>query len=155
MPVDRRVFTAEFTLLLERFGREPHQLLIARYFEYLDARLTTEEFQAAARRLFEEARFWPAPVEFLHAAKGDPKQLAGEAWQALIKALKAGRPHDAPPEAIAILKRSGATFRDLEEASEHRLAQLERAFKAEHEATPAPAQQRRLPGETLTLEGSS
>lgn len=155
MPVDRRVFTAEFTLLLERFGREPHQLLIARYFEYLDARLTTEEFQAAARKLFEEARFWPAPVEFLHAAKGDPKQLAGEAWQALIKALKAGRPHDAPPEAIAILKRSGATYRDLEEASEHRLAQLERAFKAEHEATPPTAQPRLLPGETLTLEGPS
>src|SRR5690606_19607769 len=44
MPIDRKVFTAEFTLLLERFGRDPHQLLIARYFEYLDARLTTEEF---------------------------------------------------------------------------------------------------------------
>src|SRR5690606_10359412 len=99
--IDRRVFTAEFTLLLDRFGRDPHQLLIARYFGYLNARLTTEEFTAAARKIFEEARYWPAPIDFIEAAKGDPKRLAAEAWGQLLTAAQRGRPHDAPPDAIA------------------------------------------------------
>ena len=50
--IDRATFTREFTLLLERFGRDPHQLLTARYFEYLDQRLTTTEFEQAARTIF-------------------------------------------------------------------------------------------------------
>lgn len=152
MPIDRRAFTAEFTLLLERFGREPHQILIARYFEYLNAKLTTEEFTAAARKLFEEARYWPAPIDFLHAAKGDPKRLAADAWGALLTAAQRGRPTDAPPEAIAALRRAGATFRDVETATDYRLGELQRAFATEyatHMTPPTP----QLPPPPLEIEG--
>lgn len=151
MPIDRTTFTREFTLLLERFGREPHQLMTARYFEYLNARLTTEEFETAARKLFEEARYWPAPIEFLHAAKGDPKQLANDAWNALEKAMKTGRPQDVPGEALQTLRRIGATYRDLQEASEYRLGELQRAFKAEHGAPPTEWGQ--LGTTRLSIEG--
>lgn len=85
MPIDRTVFTREFTLLLERFGRDPHPLMTQRYFEYLNARLTTSEFETAARKIFAEDQFWPAPIRFVHAAKGDPQQLARQEWDALIE----------------------------------------------------------------------
>lgn len=153
--IDRRVFTAEFTLLLERFGRDPHQLLIARYFDYLNARLTTEEFTAAARKIFEEARYWPAPIDFIEAAKGDPKRLAAEAWGQLLTAAQRGRPHDAPPDAIAALKRAGATFRDVETASDYRLAELERTFKTEYTADTMPNTPQLPPTAAPALEGDT
>lgn len=146
MSIDRTTFTREFTLLLERFGRDAHKLMIQRYFEYLDARLTTEEFETAARKLFEEARYWPAPVEFLHAAKGDPKRLADDAWAQLLQAAQRGRPTDAPPEAITALRRAGATFRDVETATDYRLGELQRAFTSEYGASP--------PTPTLQLEAT-
>ena len=64
--------------------------------------------------------------------------MADDAWTRLLQAMRSGRPHDAPAEAIATLRRSGATFRDLMEATEYRLTQLERSFKAAY-AAPSEA----------------
>lgn len=88
--IDRAVFTREFTLLLERFARDPHALMTQRYFEYLDTHLDTHQFEAAARTIFAEDQFWPAPIRFLHAAKGDPAQLARQEWDALLQAAAKG-----------------------------------------------------------------
>lgn len=135
--LDRSVFTREFTLLLERFGRDPHALMTARYFEYVSRHLTTEQFEAAARLIFEEDQFWPAPARFVHAAVGDPKQVASDAWSRLLAAASSGKSDSLGPEVIATLRRSGATFRDVELAGEYRLRELERAFVDAYQSGPA------------------
>lgn len=138
--LDKRVFLREMAVLAELYNRPAlSEVLIARYYEFLSTRLSTAEFEAAARRVFEEERFWPAPVTFVHLVKGDPKRIAGEAWTRLLSAAQSGRPQDAEPDAIAALRRAGFTFRDVETASEYRLGEIARAFASEHSAVPLPA----------------
>ena len=124
--IDKTTFTREFTLLLERFGRDPHPLMTQRYFEYLDARLTTEQFEVAARTIFAEDAYWPAPIRFLHAAKGDPAQLARQEWDRLLE--------DAAKGQLAPLSEAGkAALRALGgwatvAADQGRLPSLRKAF---------------------------
>lgn len=92
MPLDKRVFLREMAVLAELFNRpQLSDPLIARYYEYLNTRMTTDEFEAAARRIFEEERYWPAPITFLHAAKGDPQLLAREEWDRLLTQAAQGQ----------------------------------------------------------------
>ena len=156
MGIDKRVFLREMALLAERFNRpELSEPLIARYFETLTARLSTEQFERAARVIFDGDTFWPAPLRFVEAVQGDPKAMADEAWNALLQAMRSGKPHDAPPEAIATLRRAGATFRDLMESTEYRVTQLERAFKAAYTPTGAagPALPEPKKPQQFTIEG--
>lgn len=155
MSLDRRVFLREMALLAERFNRpELSEPLIARYYDTLNGRLTTPDFERAARAIFDGDTFWPAPLRFVEVVQGNPKAMADDAWTRLLQAMRSGRPHDAPAEAIATLRRSGATFRDLMEATEYRLTQLERGFKS---AYAAPNDARALPEPTkpepLAIEG--
>lgn len=149
MPIDRTTFTREFTLLLERFGKDPHALMTARYFEYLNARLTTPEFETAARRIFEEDQFWPAPVRFLHAAKGDPQQLARQEWDALIERAAKSELAELSDNGKRALRALGG-WAAVAYADQARLPSLRRAFLESYTSTGAePA-----PHEALQLEGT-
>ncbi|MFA5594871.1 MAG: hypothetical protein WDA15_06280 [Trueperaceae bacterium] len=149
MPIDRTVFTREFTLLLERFGRDPHPLMTQRYFEYLNARLTTSEFETAARKIFEQDQFWPAPVAFLHAAKGDPAQLARQEWDALIESAAKNELAELSEAGKKALRALGG-WSTVAYADQARLPSLRRAF-LESYGDQGPAQ---VPHEALQLEGT-
>ena len=127
MPIDRSVFTREFTLLLERFGKDPHALMTARYFEYLDARLDTRQFEAAARTIFAEDQYWPAPIRFLHAAKGDPAQLARQEWDRLLEDAAKGALAELSDGGKRALRALGGWAR-VAYANEGALPSLRKAF---------------------------
>lgn len=133
MPIDRTVFTREFTLLLDLFGREPHPLLTNRYFAFLDARLDTEAFERACQVIFEQDKFWPAPARFVDAARGGtPRELADAAFAEVLQLAERG---EFPPLATfpapvrAALK--AAPMREIAYADANgKLPSLQRAFTA-------------------------
>ena len=89
--IDKAVFTREISLLQERFGRELSNPVIIRYLEFLNDRMTTLEFESAAREIFNRDTFWPSPVRFLEAVRGDPQGGAEDAWAELMDAAAQGK----------------------------------------------------------------
>lgn len=150
MPIDRSVFTREFTLLLERFGRDPHPLMTQRYFEYLNAHLDTTQFEVAARAIFAEDAYWPAPIRFLHAAKGDPAQLARQEWDRLLEDAAKGQLAPLSEAGKAALRALGG-WATVAYADQGRLPSLRKAFLESYgdqgQTAPAPDQ--------LTLEATT
>lgn len=135
--INKTVFTREFTLLLERFARDPHQLMTQRYFEYLDQHLTTPEFEQAARQIFAEDQYWPAPIRFLHAAKGDPQQQARQEWDALIAEATAGKLADLTDQGMLALRAIGG-WSTVAYANQAALPSLRKAFLESYSSTPEP-----------------
>ena len=88
--LSRTVFIREMTLLHERFGRTPSEHVIARYYDTLKDRLTTEEFEQAARYVFDQDAFWPAPARFIELAQGNPRDDADREWVRLVDACGRG-----------------------------------------------------------------
>lgn len=105
MAIDPAVFAAEFTLLKERFNRRDlTSETSARYLDFLDARMSTAEFQAAAREIFNRDTFWPAPQRFLDAARGGAvRELAERDWTRALHLARRGiyPDYDALPPAVA------------------------------------------------------
>ena len=82
--LNRAVFVREMTLLHDRFGRTPNEHVIGRYYDTLRDRLTTEEFEQAARFVFDQDSFWPAPARFIELAQGNAKDDAAREWARLL-----------------------------------------------------------------------
>lgn len=128
--IDKATFAAEMTILRDRFGRRDMTAeTIARYLDFLEERLSTEDFVRAAREIFNKDTFWPSPVRFLEVVKGDPKAMADDAWAAMLAhARKGSYPELAtlPPATRAALK--AAPLREIMYASEYELNRLKREF---------------------------
>jgi hypothetical protein len=88
--IDHKVFAAEMKLLQERFNKQMSDPVFARYFEFLSAHLSTAEFQQAAIAIFNEERFFPAPVDFVNRLRGDVESQANRAWARLLRAIQTG-----------------------------------------------------------------
>ena len=88
--LDRHVFVREMTLLHDRFGRTPNEHVIARYYDTLRDRLTTQEFEQAARFVFDQDSFWPPPARFIELAQGNARDDAEREWRALVDACQRG-----------------------------------------------------------------
>lgn len=133
MPIDDVTFAAEMTILRDRFGRrDMTQETIARYYDYLADRMTTEDFTRAARLIFNKDTFWPAPVRFLEAIKGNPGADSEAAWNALLSAATMGDHKAVTRPQLAALRAAGVTFRDVETANDARLAGIGKRFRAEY-----------------------
>lgn len=90
--LDDVVFAAEMTLLEDRFGRRALTTETkVRYYEFLNQNLTTQEFRAAAREIFNRDQFWPSPQRFVEAVRGNAKQLASSEWQLLLEHMRNGQ----------------------------------------------------------------
>ena len=63
--IDRDVFNRHIAVLAELYRHDLSLPVIEVYYALLSARLTTEQFVAAARRVAMSERFWPAPGLFL------------------------------------------------------------------------------------------
>ena len=85
--IDAGVFKNEWAVLCERFDARPSQLFTKRYYEWLNARLTTEEFVHGAHRVFAEREFFPRPADFL-PPEGEVKQRAAEQWERVTRLLR-------------------------------------------------------------------
>ena len=88
--LDRHVFVKEMTLLHDRFGRTPNEHVIGRYYDTLRDRLSTQEFEQAARFVFDQDSFWPAPARFIELAQGNAKDDAEREWVALVDSCQRG-----------------------------------------------------------------
>jgi hypothetical protein len=129
--LDRRVFVREMTLLHERFGRAPNEQVIARYYDTLSRDLSTEAFERAARLIFDEDQFWPAPARFRDVARGgNLKELAAAEWERLVAACAAGQTDIAFLSAAGVAgMRAAGGWRAIAFAEgESRQAALRRAF---------------------------
>lgn len=127
--LDDVVFAAEMTLLEDRFGRRPLTTETkVRYYEFLNQSLTTQEFQAAAREIFNRDQFWPSPSRFVEAARGNPKERAVSEWGQLMIALR-DNPAELPltDRGRAALKAVGG-YRALMEATDYGMEKLHKRF---------------------------
>ena len=108
MMLDRGAFLREMGLLAERFGRSVSEPVIARYFDALRVALTTPEFVAAARVIFDHDAFWPAPARFVELARGNPRDDAEREWRRLVDACaRADRNVLLSPEGAAAMRAAG------------------------------------------------
>lgn len=134
--IDPRVFAFEMTVLRDRFGRrDMTDETIARYLDYLGPLMTTEEFKAAAREIFNRDTFWPSPQRFLDAIRGDPKRLAEEAWTAMLEHAKRGEypALETLPEATRAALRVVPLREIMYADSDIKLARLKREFTEAHQ----------------------
>ena len=80
--IDQGVFKNEWAVLCERFGKyEGSRVISKRYYDHLAPLMTTEQFVAAARRLFASAEFFPRPDAFLEAVGLAGESAAGADWE--------------------------------------------------------------------------
>lgn len=86
--IDRHEFSKAWALLCERFGKQTSDILFVAYYDALTDRMSTEEFRAAAQRVFEEREFFPRPVDFLQAGR-DTRAEALAQWE-LAQSVIAG-----------------------------------------------------------------
>lgn len=139
--INRTEFTKRFALLLDRFGRTMSDAGIAEYYAILNAELTTEQFECAAKLVYRHDQFWPTPQRFVDAAQGgSARDLAETAWSNILAAAQRGTypPLDTlDPATRAALKT--APMREIQYAdSEAKLARLKREFVAAHQQASGP-----------------
>lgn len=155
--IDPVTFAAEMTILQNRFpgARNMPKEVIARYLDYLEAHLTTSEFVAAAREIFNQDTFWPSPARFVEIIQGNPKQMADDAWTAMLEhARKGSYPQLAtlPAPTRAALK--AAPLREIMYASEFELNRLKREFVDAYQRATGTSDTKALPEpEPLAIEG--
>lgn len=134
--IDPRVFTEEMTILRDRFGRrDMTPETIARYLDFLDPLMTTDEFRVAARVVFNEDTFWPSPARLLAAVRGDPKRLAEEAWTAMLDHAKRGEypALETLPEPTRAALRVAPLREIMLADTDFKLARLKREFVDAHQ----------------------
>lgn len=128
--IDKSVFTREMTLLHERFGRQPSGPVIQRYYDTLGERLTTEEFEAAARFVFDNDQYWPAPMRFVDLVRGNDNENARFEWQKVLQAASRGENINTNPSGalIVALQAAGGITSIGRAESEYVLEQKRKAF---------------------------
>jgi len=84
--IDQQVFLEEIGILMDWFEKDFEEATLRRLHQRLSQHLSTEEFQQAASRVFDTARFFPRVRDFVSAIKGDPETQALEEWEICVKA---------------------------------------------------------------------
>lgn len=148
--IDAKVLAANYAMLTRRFGVMDDANAI-KLFAFLNDRLTTEQFQAAADHLWETHRYatWPAPIEFIDAAFGSLESIAALEWSQLLEAhMKNIRPDVGPKARKAWSDMGGAGAMNGPNALD-RLTFLRRDFMTTRIALERAEQQKALgTGET-------
>ncbi len=140
------MFAAEMTILADRFARpKPMQETLARYFDALSPKLTTDQFVEASRIIFEQDTYWPSPRRFVEAVKGDPKAEGEAAWDRLAKLVSQGDASRWPLDLMGTLRELGKTQGDMLRITDSELDRLRPRFIAAFVRSAEPAQTA-LPG---------
>ena len=101
--IDEPTFRKAWTLLCERFNREPSTALMQAYYGTLSERMTTDEFRAAANQVFIAREFFPRPLDFLEAVRTDPRAEALDQWEQ-VQELMRGNIHQLTAEADRVVR---------------------------------------------------
>ena len=150
--LDGSAFVREMSLLHRRFGREPDEQVIARYFDTLKERLTTEEFASAARHVFDHDAFWPTPMRFVELARGTPERAARQEWLTLMNGARKGERMRLSSAGEAALMAAGGWRIVAYANEEHALPRLERAFVRAYQDASESASMAALTDSTLDLD---
>lgn len=94
--IDEKVFKDGWALICERFGREPSHPLMMAYYQSLSPKMSTEQFQNAARRVFEQNEFFPKPADFLEVTKPDTAAEAVDQWEHVNDVMRGFLPAASP-----------------------------------------------------------
>jgi len=132
MMLDRTVFLREMALLADRFGRDASPETIGRYYDTLRERVSTSEFEAAARFVFDNDSFWPSPARFVEVARGNPKEEAEREWRVLLDSCTRGdRGVLLSPDGAAAMRAAGGWNAVAYCGDDHDLARRRREFIGE------------------------
>lgn len=88
--LDRTAFINEMHALADRFNRKVSDEMVRRYYEDLQ-QLHTEDFLQAARVIYRNDTFWPAPARFLQVIGEDPTSIAERAWDRTLEDATQGK----------------------------------------------------------------
>lgn len=129
MRINPDVLAGELEILVNRFhGHKLLDVVLDRYAAYIDRHLSESEFLLAAQVIFENDTYWPSPLRFVEAARGNPKERAVSEWGQLMIALK-DNPAELPltDRGRAALKAVGG-YRALMEATDYGMEKLHKRF---------------------------
>lgn len=103
--INREAFDDAWTLLCERFNREPSRALALAYYKILSPQMDTDAFRAAANRIFRGHEFFPRPADFL---EGDAEARALTAWEQTHRLMRGFATADQlDPEARRVVRLLG------------------------------------------------
>lgn len=139
MSINPEVLAGELEILVNRFhGHKLLDVVLDRYAQYIETHLSQDEFLLACRVIFENDTYWPSPLRFVEAARGNPKELAAGEWAQLMIALKEN-PAELPvtERGRAALKAIGG-FRALMEATDYSLEGLRKRFLGAYQDVERP-----------------
>ena len=130
--LDRAVFLREMALLADRFGRDVSPETIGRYYDTLRERVSTDEFEVAARFVFDNDSFWPSPARFAEVARGNAREDAEREWVRLLGSCSRGdRNVLLSPEGAAAMRAAGGWNAVAYAGGERDLAVRRREFIGE------------------------
>lgn len=84
--IDAQVFLAGITLLSNHYDRKLLPEVVRIWKEYLDAKLTTDQFQQAVKTVLLENRFFPTAKELVEAISGNSDTNSLKEWELCVKA---------------------------------------------------------------------
>jgi hypothetical protein len=84
--IDPKLFATEMDKLSERFNHSLSNAVVHGYYQAL-ASLSEDEFLRGCQKVFVENRFFPTPLELIHAALGSPSDLAQQEWMEVATAV--------------------------------------------------------------------
>jgi hypothetical protein len=135
----KTLFAKWMTTLHKRFSKDADQHVVELYYEHL-SQLSDAEFETAAKSIFTNDEFWPAPKRFIDLARGTTKDAANREWALLIDACTRNNTNPPlSPAGILAMRRAGG-WREIAYAEgPNKQEQLKRLFLAAYETD---AQQR-------------
>jgi hypothetical protein len=133
------LFIKWMSALHNRFGRTANKHVMELYYDDLKV-LSDAEFETAAKSIFTNDEFWPAPKRFIDLARGTTKDAANREWALLIDACTRNNTNPPlSPAGILAMRRAGG-WREIAYAEgPNKQEQLKRLFLAAYETD---AQQR-------------
>lgn len=88
--IDSSVWIRGLTLLCQHYQRQMLDEVALMWKQYLDERLTTQEFEQAVKVIILESRYFPTAKELVEAVKGDRELLAAAEWSLCHKQASRG-----------------------------------------------------------------
>lgn len=89
--IDRTAFAGAWKRLCRRFNRPVEADELAEWYAYLSPRLETEEFLAAAQKLWASREFFPRPDDFLKAVRPSQEAEAASQWELCLQVMAGER----------------------------------------------------------------
>ena len=144
--IDGELFAQHLGVLADRFGRALAGPTLREYHARLSAELSTEEFVAAARLVFRDETFWPAPRVFVEKVRpsADPALLAQAAFERVVTLVRRHGWQFIPPAILADLDRptlravgTAGGWRAIAECDDSGWPFLRKRFEDAHRALAA------------------